>query len=568
MKNSKKQSRALPREYDNSDANSQDVEDDDIDVRIENPDFFDSIGAKSAPAKPKKQATSKLSKRQEKSRNAIAPDSQSKPQTTTDVQKDEEVPELIPLENEPEKKKRSEYFDFNAWQDLGLIKPLIKALNDLAFAKPTKIQQMAIPYIFSGKDVLGNSVTGSGKTAAFLLPLIQDAYKSSSLSQSTSVVVILPTRELAIQCFEMFKDLNKYTKLSASVVIGKTNLEKQEKELREGPDFVFATPGRFIDLCKNSKGIHFDDVSCLIFDEADKLLEMGFKSEVEAILAMINSDRKQTLLFSATLNKGVENIVKLALRKPLRVEANCEFAVSNLLRQEVVKLKSIKSDRVREGVLLYLLKSMTDQRVIVFFSTKMHCHKFFHICQMFGITSYELHGDKTQSDRNEAVKGFTENKAVLLATDVAARGLDFPRVDFVINYSLPNEVTQYIHRIGRTARAGTSGACITLANDDEMKEFKKMAKKTNEEVHTRQLDFLQVKPFVQHLKQLEPKIKKIFVHERLDRELEKAEMEAAKAQNMLDHESEIYNRPKREWIVSKAERQRVSEMAKKKVKVN
>lgn len=568
MKSSKKASRAFPQEYEDSDAYSQGVEDDDIDIQIENPDFFDAIGTKSLPSKPNKQTGSKTGRKQEKSKNVRPVEKVDTSQVIEEGQNDESIPELIPLQTETETKKKSEYFDFNAWHDLCLIKPLIKALNDLAFAKPTKIQQMAIPYIFSGKDVLGNSVTGSGKTAAFLLPLIQDAYKSNSLSQSTSVVVILPTRELAIQCFEMFKDLNKYTKLTAAVVIGKTNLEKQEKELREGPDFVFATPGRFIDLCKNSKGIHFDDVSCLIFDEADKLLDMGFKSEIEAILTMVNNDRKQTLLFSATLNKGVENIVKLALKKPLRVEANAEFAVSNLLRQEVVKLKSIKSDRVREGILLYLLKAMTDQRVIVFFSTKMHCHKFFHICKLFGITSYELHGDLTQADRNQAVKGFTENKAILLATDVAARGLDFPRVDFVINYSLPNEVTQYIHRIGRTARAGTSGACITLANDDEMKEFKKMAKKTNEEVHTRQIDFLQVKPIVQELKHLEPRIKKIFAHEKLERELEKAEMEAAKAQNMLDYESEIYNRPKREWIVSKAERQRVSEAARKKVKVN
>jgi len=567
MMASKKFSRSLPLEYEDSDAYSQGVEDDDIDIRIENPDFFDAIGAKSHPLKSNKQVSTKTKKRDAKSKNSRVTDQVVPTQPPKDAKHDD-VPELIPLLNESETKKKSDYFDFNAWHDLALIKPLIKALNDLGFAKPTKIQQMAIPYIFSGKDVLGNSVTGSGKTAAFLLPLIQEAYKSSSLSQSTSVVVILPTRELAIQCFEMFKDLNKYTKLSASVVIGKTNLEKQEKELREGPDFVFATPGRFIDLCKNSKGIHFDDVSCLIFDEADKLLDMGFKSEIEAILTMVNSDRKQTLLFSATLNKGVENIVKLALKKPLRVEANAEFAVSNLLRQEVVKLKSIKSDRVREGILLYLLKSMVDQRVIVFFSTKMHCHKFFHICRYFGVTAYELHGDLSQNDRNEAVKGFTVNKAVLLATDVAARGLDFPRVDFVINYTLPNEVTQYIHRIGRTARAGTSGACITLANDDEMKEFKKMAKKTNEEVHTRQVDFLQVKPIVQELKGFEPKIKKIFANERLDRELEKAEMEAAKAQNMLDYESEIYNRPKREWIVSKTERQRVSEAAKKRIKVN
>jgi ATP-dependent RNA helicase DDX27 len=563
-KNEKK--KFYKRQAENSDAMSQEVEDDDIDVRIENPHFFDSMNdvpTIKAPVKQPSKSAIKKGKVPNEKQNVKNHTNFSNPEPDTDV------PDLIPFasEEKPKINQPAEYFDFNVWHDMGLIKPLIKALSDLGFARPTKIQQLAVPYIFSGKDVLGNSVTGSGKTAAFLLPLIQEVYKINALSQTTSAVVILPTRELAIQCFEMFRDLNKYTKLSASVVIGKSNLEKQEKELRDGPDFIFATPGRLIDLCKNSRGVHLDDVSYLIFDEADKLLEMGFKNEIEEILSMVNNDRKQTLLFSATLNKGVEHIVKLALRRPLRVEANAEFAVATLLRQEVVKLKSIQSDRVREGILVHMLKTMPDQRVIVFFKTKNQCHKFAHICENFEITAFELHGDLNQMDRNRSVKNFIENKGVLLATDLAARGLDFPKVDYVINFNLPIEVTQYIHRIGRTARAGTSGSCITLVTDDEMIDFKRMAKKTKEKVFVRKIDFIQVKPIVKELKNFEPKIKRIFAKEKLIRELEKAEMEASKCQNMLDHEEEIYNRPRREWIVSKAERKSVAEQARKRIKI-
>lgn len=454
-------------------------------------------------------------------------------------------------------------FDYEAWSALALIKPLLKALDDLDFERPTKIQAISIPMIFSGKDVLGSSVTGSGKTAAYLLPIIQQMIRQKSSTPSIKAVIVLPTRELAIQCFEMFKHLNKYTKLSAAVVIGKIDLASQEIDLRRSPDIVFATPGRLIDLAMNSKGVYFDDISFLVFDEADKLLDLGFKSEIEEIIRLLNSTSVQTLLFSATLEKNVEKLIKLALKNPLRVEANPEFSLSNTLQQEIVKLKSFDSDEIRQAVLVYLLKRLKYKKCIVFLKRKSDCHKLYLACTLLKIVVVELHGNLIQSDRNAAVEKFTNNDCVMLATDLAARGLDFQNVDYVINLEMPSELTKYIHRIGRTARAGSLGSCITLVSDSEMVNFKKLIKKTGENVLSRKVDFAEVQKIERKMEHLGAKIRELIFQERLDKELYQAEMEVNKANNLLNHETEIYSRPKREWFISNEEKEEIVKNSKK-----
>ena len=460
-------------------------------------------------------------------------------------------------EEEKEKKiicSKDFKFNYESWEVLGLNKNLIKAIAENNWSSPTLIQEKAIPLVLTGKDILGKSVTGSGKTGAFLLPIMQNIYKTSQFTSYIKTLIILPTRELALQCYEMFNTLNLYTNLTCSLVIGKASLEKQEAELRRDPDFVIATPGRIVDIYRNSRDVSFDDLDYLIFDEADKLLDMGFMNEIDEILTFSENQNKQILLFSATLDKGIEKMARLSLNNPLRVEASDQVLVKSL-RQEIIKLKNFDSPDIREATLVYLIEHfLENRRSIVFMRTKFHCHRLAIILKLLGKTACELHGDLTQYQRIEAYETFKKKGGILLATDLAARGLDFKEVVFVINYSLPRELSKYVHRVGRTARAGKKGCCITFVNEKELRNFKKMARKMREKVFSRNIDFEEVKKIRKNIRGMEDDIKNIFKRERFEKELCKAEMEATKAQNLLDYRENIYNKPKREWIVSKRER--------------
>jgi len=436
-----------------------------------------------------------------------------------------------------------------------LIKPIMRAVSDLGFSHPTNIQEMAIPIVTTGRDVLASSVTGSGKTAAFLIPFIQRYYKlkyNLALSNYTKALVVIPTRELAIQCYQMFEALNKYTSLTSCLIIGQAEIHQQEMDLSKGPDIVMATPGRLIDLLRNSKNIELDDLEVLIFDEADKLLDMGFKAEVEEIVGLVNKKR-QTLLFSATLNKDVNRIVKLALNKPLRIQANPDNRVAEHLTQEIVILKD---EKLREATLVYVVEKYFQSQLIIFSKTKVNCHRLAILLGLLGKKVCELHGNLTQTQRFEAFEEFKNgNYDIMLATDLAARGLDIKGLKYVINYELPSELTKYIHRVGRTARAGKSGVSLTLVNEFEFKKFKTLLKQTKEKVVQRKLNLNNIKENEIKIDRMENDIMKIIDQEKVERELRLAEMEAQKAQNMMDYREEIYNRPKRDWFLSKREKQ-------------
>ena len=461
----------------------------------------------------------------------------------------------------------TEYFDYEAWSTLHLVKPLLKAVADMHYIRPTKIQQLCIPAIISGKDVLGKSVTGSGKTAAFLLPIMNDLVKNRSYSSYVRVLIILPTRELALQCFDMFSQLNTYTHLKACLAIGKVPVAQQEAEIARGPDIVIGTPGRIVDLSKNSKGVSFEETEWVVFDEADKLLEMGFKAEVEDILQTTENDERQTLLFSATLDKELQKVIKLALKNPLRVEAEPDKTLSNNLTQQVVKLKTVKSTVVREAILLHILIEVTKRNTIIFFKTKKQCHRAKIVMDLLKLPAVELHGDLTQSQRIDAVESFDKTRCFLLATDLASRGLDFKDVEYVVNFELPSEESKYVHRVGRTARAGSSGTCISLLDEEEMKSFKRMAKKFGEKIESRKIDFIKVKELKDRITRLKTKVKSHLNKEKVDIQYAKAEMEAQKAQNLMDYADEIFNKPKREWIVSNKERKEIARESKR-VKFN
>lgn len=257
----------------------------------------------------------------------------------------------------------------------------------------------------------------------------------------------------------MFQSLNKYTNLSSCIIFGQASVQAQESDMRKRPDLVISTPGRLIDILTNSKGIDLDDLEMLIFDEADKLLDLGFKLEIEQIAKMVNNKR-QTMLFSATLDKGLKKIVKLALNKPVRVQANPDNRVASHLRQEVVKLQD---SSLREAALLHLIETLFTKRVLVFSKTKKQCHRLAIILGLLGKRVCELHGNLTQTERFDAFEKFKEEEYdIMLATDLASRGLDIKGLQYVINYELPQALTRYIHRVGRTARAGNSGVSFTL----------------------------------------------------------------------------------------------------------
>lgn len=423
-------------------------------------------------------------------------------------------------------------------------------MSELGYTSPTLIQEMTIPLITSGRDVLASSITGSGKTAAFLIPVIQKFYKikyNQALGNFTKALIVCPTRELAVQCYEWFAKLNKYTNLTYALVIGKVPLQKQEAEVRRGPDLIIATPGRMTDLLKNSQSFNLDDLEMLIFDEADKLLSMGFKAEIEEIVQGVGKNR-QTLLFSATLDDEVQTLVKLALNKPLRVQANADNRVSSKLSQQVALIDSAYD---RQAALVHLLLNEVTDRAIVFFRTKRDCHAAAILLGVLGKRVCELHGNMSQQERVQAFEDFRSQKFdVMLATDLAARGLDIKNLQYVINYELPRELTRYIHRVGRTARAGESGTCLTIATREELKLLKKIVKTTKDKLTGKKVSAADVAAAKLQIEAAAADVRKIEDEETVERELRLAEMEAVKAENLLKYREDIFSKPRREWVVS------------------
>ncbi|CAJ1373408.1 unnamed protein product, partial [Effrenium voratum] len=340
--------------------------------------------------------------------------------------------------------------------DLRLSKPLLRACSELQFQCPTPIQRDVIPLALKGSDILATAETGSGKTASFLLPTLERLCQSSSVRArrrdaagqlilgpvGTKAVVLIPTRELAVQCHAMLQNLAKYTLVTYQLVAGGYVAHDQAASLRHQPDLVVATPGRLLDHLMNSQSVHMELLEIVIFDEADRLLEMGFRQEC------LEAGRDATMLFSATMNASVEDLAGLALIKPERVHASPVNAVAQTLEQEFVKAPSAE---LREAALLSLVSRNYDSKVIVFCSTKQVAHRLAIIFGLCRLKFAEIHGELSQGERAASLQSFQSNKAdFLIATDIASRGLDLPNTKTVINFQLPADVTRYIHRVGRT----------------------------------------------------------------------------------------------------------------------
>ena len=339
---------------------------------------------------------------------------------------------------------------------------LLRAINDSAYEKPTEVQRQAIPLILAKHDVMARAQTGTGKTAAFALPLLQQILINKSSTAKLQVLVLTPTRELAQQVYKNFLEYGKYTPIKIAIAYGGVSTKTQAEEIKAGVDILIATPGRLLDHLHTGT-LLLDDLQALVFDEADRMLDMGFKDEIDRILIQAPKER-QTLLFSATFDDAIYKMSKTLLTDAKQIEVDTKNSVVDTVEQIIY---SVDADRKRE-LTSYLIGSKNWKQVLVFTRTKMEADLLAKEMTKDGVKSLAIHGDKSQGARDKALLAFKEQKIrALIATDVAARGIDIPDLYHVINYELPYQAEDYIHRIGRTARAGKSGLAVSLVSPTE-----------------------------------------------------------------------------------------------------
>lgn len=350
-----------------------------------------------------------------------------------------------------------------SFEVLGLSAPLLKAVADKGYTQPSIIQEKAIPQVLERKDVLASAQTGTGKTAGFMLPLLQILAESPrGKRRPVRALVLTPTRELAAQVYEEALDYSTYVDIQASVIFGGVNQNPQVARLRQGVDLLVATPGRLLDLV-NQKLLSLAQVEILVLDEADRMLDMGFLRDIKKILALLSS-RKQNLLFSATFSKEIKALAGSFMNNPVLVEATPENTTAEKVDQLVYNV-----DQSRKTALCIKLISEGEwSQVLIFTRTKHGANRLAQKLAAQNISSAAIHGNKTQNARTKALAGFKSGEIrVLVATDIAARGLDIPLLPHVINFELPNVPEDYVHRIGRTGRAGASGLALSFVSVDE-----------------------------------------------------------------------------------------------------
>jgi ATP-dependent RNA helicase RhlE len=358
---------------------------------------------------------------------------------------------------------------FSTFDGLGLIEPLRLALKTEKYFKPTPIQVQTIPLLVQGKDLLGIAETGSGKTAAFALPILHrlSLERLPRTPTSPHALILAPTRELASQIGQRFGAYGKGLPLRSTVIFGGVNQHHQVKALKAGVDILIATPGRLLDLC-NQRHVRLDKVSILVLDEADRMLDMGFIHDVRKIVSLCRRDR-QTLLFSATMPAPIAKLAHDILDHPVRVDvAPAKIAVDRI-DQRVFFVGAKEKRALLEG----LLTDRAMDRVLVFTRTKRGADRVCRNLTQAGLAAVALHGNKAQNARVRALDDFRSGRVrILVATDIAARGIDVPNISHVVNYELPNEPESYVHRIGRTARAGAEGSAVSFCDHSERPHLK------------------------------------------------------------------------------------------------
>lgn len=355
------------------------------------------------------------------------------------------------------------------FSQLGLSAELLKAVADKGYDSPTPVQQQAIPPILQGNDILAGSQTGTGKTASFTLPLLQrlsESSKSKRIAKSTRALILTPTRELAAQVFESVENYGRYLPLRSASVFGGVSINPQIKRLQRGVDILVATPGRLLDLVKQ-KHLDLSNVEFFILDEADRMLDMGFIPDIRKVTALMPRKR-QNMLFSATFPDEIKKIGKTLLNNPTQIAVSGKNVAAHSVSHVIYP---VERERKRE-LLSYLIGAGNWQQVLVFARTKHGADRLGKQLQRDGIRTAVLHGNKSQGARTKALEYFkTGSVSVLVATDIAARGLDIQQLPHVVNFDLPAVPEDYVHRIGRTGRAGFSGEALSLVCQDEVKQL-------------------------------------------------------------------------------------------------
>ena len=368
-----------------------------------------------------------------------------------------------------------------SFADLKLIPELQRAVADEGYTEPTPIQAKAIPAVLERRDIMGCAQTGTGKTAGFTLPLLHllSPYANSSPSPARHPVralILTPTRELAAQVSDSVKTYGKHLKLRSTVVYGGVDMPPQTKALREGVEILVATPGRLLDHVQQ-KSVALGQVEILVLDEADRMLDMGFLPDIRRILALLPTQR-QSLLFSATFSEEIKKLANQMLRSPTLIEVARRNAPADLVDHQVYDVEATR----KRALLVHLIRSRDMKQVLVFLRMKRDCNKLARELVRDGINATAIHSDRTQAEREQALSDFKEGRStVLVATDIAARGIDIAELPFVINYELPYTPEDYVHRIGRTGRAGMTGEAISLVSPDENRllvEIEKLLKRS------------------------------------------------------------------------------------------
>jgi ATP-dependent RNA helicase RhlE len=350
------------------------------------------------------------------------------------------------------------------FSDLGLSQPILRSLDAAGYQSPTPIQAQAIPQVLSGRDIIGCAQTGTGKTAAFALPILDRLVNSPKPSgrAKIQVLVLSPTRELAAQIAESFETYSRHTTLRAAVVFGGVSVQRQIQELARGVDVLVATPGRLLDLMK-LKALSLADVRVFVLDEADRMLDMGFVNDVMRIAKAVPKTR-QTLLFSATLPENIRSLANSLLTSPVHVAVDPVSSTAETLDQSVYFVDKAE----KRSLLAWVLRDLKIDRTLAFTRTKHGADRVAEFLQQRGISAAALHGNKSQNARQRALDAFKSGKLqVLVATDIAARGIDIDQLSHVINYEVPNTTESYVHRIGRSGRAGASGAALSFCDAEE-----------------------------------------------------------------------------------------------------
>lgn len=351
--------------------------------------------------------------------------------------------------------------------NLKLIEPLLRAIADQGYTEPSPIQAQAIPVVLRGDDLLASAQTGTGKTAGFALPILQIlANKPHAKPNHARVLVLTPTRELAAQVHENFEQYGAYLKLRSALVFGGVKINPQMMKLRAGVEVLVATPGRLLDLFKQN-AVKFDQIEILVLDEADRMLDMGFIPDIKRIISLLPAKR-QNLLFSATFNDDIRKLAKAFLTNPVEIDV----APRNTTATQVTQIIHPVDKARKTALLSHLIREHNWHQALVFARTKHGANKLVKLLALDKIPAMAIHGNKSQAQRTKALNDFKAGKVqILVATDIAARGIDIDQLPFVVNFDLPQVAEDYVHRIGRTGRAGSSGQAISLVSADESKQL-------------------------------------------------------------------------------------------------